>query len=170
MIESNNIERQTEDVPFGKETSQEMLRTLKIRKATPSDLPTISSILSTYNLPLEGVQQHLDNFLVAEAEGTIIGTIGIEHYNETGLLRSAAVSPQFQNKGIGDRLVNTMIEYAKEKNIKEIYLLTETAEKYFEKKGFSPIDRAEVKGEILTSVEFTTACCTSKGVCMKRTL
>lgn len=169
MIESNDIEHQSRSDPFGKENSHEMLRMLKIRKATPSDLPIISTILSTHNLPVQGVEKHLDNFLVAEAEGTIIGTIGLEHYNETGLLRSAAVTPPFQNKGVGDRLVNTMIEYAREKNIKQIYLLTETAGKYFEKKGFSPVDRSEVKGDIITSDEFTTLC-RETALCMKRTL
>jgi amino-acid N-acetyltransferase len=169
MIESNDIERQTQRVPFGKETSHEMLRTLKIRKATSSDLLIISTILSSHKLPLQGLQHHLENFLVAEAEGTIIGTIGLEHYDETGLLRSVAVLPQYQSKGIGDRLVNTMIEYAKEKNIKQVYLLTETAQKFFEKKGFTPVERSEVKGEVLTSEEFVTACSES-ALCMMRTL
>ncbi|MBI5215232.1 MAG: GNAT family N-acetyltransferase [Ignavibacteriae bacterium] len=146
---------------------------MNIRTATQNDLPNIHSLLHQVSLPIEGVAEHVGNFLVAEVENTIIGTIGLEVYpsampaaGTVGLLRSAAVLPEFQKSGIGTKLYNSLISIAKEKQLTELYLFTNTAEIYFARKGFTKINREEVTGEIASSSEFRMNCCAS-AVCMK---
>jgi amino-acid N-acetyltransferase len=142
---------------------------LTIRRAAKQDLSPVEKLLSATNLPVEGISDHLQNFLVAEMNREIIGTIGLEVYENTGLLRSAAVIPNLQNKGIGSRLLTMMLDFAKEQGVQELFLLTTTARNYFSQKGFVPIKREQVRGNILSSSEFQGAC-PSTAICMRKTL
>jgi N-acetylglutamate synthase-like GNAT family acetyltransferase len=137
-----------------------------IRTANKNDLPRIHTLLHYVKLPVEGVDENVENFLIAERNGKIIGTIGLEVYPPAGLLRSAAVLPEFQKSGVGTKLFDTLIHLVKEKQLTELYLLTNTAETYFARKGFVKINRNELTGEILSSIEFRMNCCAS-AVCMK---
>ncbi len=136
-----------------------------IRLADNSDLPDILKLLAAYDLPAAGVEQHINNFFVATQDGKIVGTIGLEVYGHSGFLRSAAVHLNFQNKGIGTKLFNTLITYAKSLSLSDIFLLTNSAEEYFADKGFEMIKREEVATEVLNSEEFKDAC-PATAVCM----
>ena len=129
-----------------------------VRQATPDDLKTINELLESAALPTSGVADHLRNFLVAEEEGSIVGAIGLEVYGETGLLRSAVVAPEMQNKGIGSLLYNNNLKQARRLGIRRLILLTNTAEQFFAEKGFRKIDQKAVSGPVTTSVEFSGAC------------
>ena len=142
------------------------MTTIKIRKATREDLETIRTLLLSSKLPVGDIPAHLPNFLVAEVNGTIAGTIGIEIYEQTGLLRSASVLPTLQNQGIGTKLFNRLLDDAKEKGVKEILLLTTTAQNYFAKKGFTPVSRETITGDVLSSEEFKGGC-PSTAICMR---
>jgi N-acetylglutamate synthase-like GNAT family acetyltransferase len=56
---------------------------------------------------------------VAKIGDTIIGAIGLEVYGISGLLRSAAIHPGYQNKGIGSKLYDKLIQHVKSLGIKE---------------------------------------------------
>jgi amino-acid N-acetyltransferase len=131
---------------------------LRIRRATKNDLPNITKLLDALHLPTAGVSSHIDNFLISESQGEIIGTIGLEIYDKTALLRSAAVVPQYQNKGIGNRLYNVLLSYAQQIGIKELILLTTTAKDYFLGKGFEVIDKESIHKRVFSSAEFKGAC------------
>jgi len=140
-----------------------------IRNAWGNNLQDIRHLLLAVKLPTESIENHISDFLVAEIEGKVAGAVGLEIYSDIALLRSASVYPAYQNQGIGNRLVDAIFEYAKGKGVKELILLTSTAESYFLKKGFIPIDWKTLTGDILTSAEFTGACPTS-AVCMRKNL
>jgi amino-acid N-acetyltransferase len=140
-----------------------------IRNAGRDDLQRIHELLIAVNLPTEGIEKDVSNFLIAEANGMIAGTVGLEIYSATGLLRSAAVHPAYQNQGIGNKLMEAIFSHATRKGIKELILLTSTAEHYFCRRGFVPIDWKTVRGDILTSVEFTGACPTT-ATCRRKEL
>jgi len=55
-------------------------------------------------------------------------------------------------------LINKVFTYTSENNIKEIYLLTTTADKYFEKIGFELINREQVPIKIKESQQFIETC------------
>lgn len=142
---------------------------LIIRKARQNDLSIIQNLLNSLNLPIDGIEEHLSNFLVSESHGKIVGTIGLELYGRTALLRSAAVTPECQGKGIGDRLFTLAVEYAKQLGVQELVLLTTTAEGYFGKKGFSKVQPEAVRGDVRKSDEFRGAC-PSTAVVMKKNI
>lgn len=82
-------------------------------------------------------------------------------FGESALLRSLAVHPDFQGTGLGSQLVNRIIEVAKRKGITRLFLLTDTAEEYFKKKGFVNVSRDKVPEDMKQSIEFTTLCTSS---------
>lgn len=134
------------------------MKSIAIRQATGADYPAVSRLLEEASLPIEGVAEHFDTFLVAQIDNAVIGSIGLELYGQTALLRSAVVSPSWRNSGVGTALYNALIERAKQYGVRQLILLTNTAEKYFEKKGFTKIDQRSVSGPITQSVEFTGSC------------
>lgn len=139
----------------------------QIKKATAADLPAILELLNKNKLPLDDIASGQQPFWVAKEGGILAGAIGLEQYAEYGLLRSMATNSSFRNRGVAGLLIDELFEYAKQIKLREIYLLTETAEKYFEKKGFQKINRDGVPPPIKTSKEFSHLC-PSSAVVMKK--
>lgn len=137
-----------------------------IRSAQQADYNDVRDLLAKASLPVEGVAEHFANFLVAENGSGIIGAIGLEVYDDVALLRSAIVKPALQNRGIGLLLYERLLTQTKQQGVQRVILLTNTAERYFEKKGFKRIDRESITGAMRTSAEFTGAC-PSSAVCME---
>ncbi len=129
-----------------------------ITKTNAKDLPEVLKLLSMVNLPVEGVKEQFQNFFIIRKDKTIVGCIGIEIYGNTALLRSLAVHPSFQGKGLGLQLVHKIEGYSTEKNLRNIYLLTETAEKFFLNLGYNYVPRDNVDPRIKQTIEFTTLC------------
>ena len=131
---------------------------LTITKTSNQDLPKVLALLKLVNLPVEGVKEHFQDYFLMKKDNMVIGTIGIEIYENSGLLRSLAVHPTFQRAGIGQKLVDRIEVYSAEKGLNIIYLLTDTAEKFFLKLGYRIIPREETDSHIKQSIEFTTLC------------
>ena len=129
-----------------------------IRPALRSDLDPALGLLAELRLPVAGVAEGGDRFLVAESAGRLIGLAGVEHYGTGALLRSVAVSPEAQGSGTGQRLVEAVIALARTSRSRDVYLLTTTAERWFPRFGFVPIERAEVPESVQASLEFRGAC------------
>jgi arsenate reductase (thioredoxin) len=83
------------------------------------------------------------------------------------LLRSMITNPAYRNKGIAGKLVRQLFQYAQSLKLTEIYLLTETAEKYFANKGFTSVLRDNVPEAIKQSQEFSHTC-PSTAIVMKK--
>ncbi|MFW9906576.1 MAG: arsenic resistance N-acetyltransferase ArsN2 [Candidatus Thorarchaeota archaeon] len=129
-----------------------------ITKSSTHDLPEVLKLLKQVDLPTEGVKEHFHNFFIIKKDDMTVGCAGIEIYEHVGLLRSLAIHPSFQGKGNGHQMVNKIEEYSAEKGISKIYLLTETAEKFFLKLGYKIIPREETDLKIKQTIEFTTLC------------
>lgn len=132
----------------------------ELRAARPSDLASVEALLSANKLPLDGVAQALECFVVAEHDGALVGVAGIEHCGagQHALLRSVAVSEAWKGKGLGRALVTRAIRDAESRGAHALYLLTTTAEQYFPSFGFKPIARTAVPADVQSNVEFASAC------------
>jgi len=97
----------------------------------------------------------------------IVGSIGMELYGQSALLRSMAVASDHRSKGIAKALINELMAYAKEKRVSDMFLITNTAEQYFQRVGFKKIPREEVKEVVLQSKEFNGLCPASSAIMMK---
>jgi N-acetylglutamate synthase-like GNAT family acetyltransferase len=143
--------------------------TASIRLATPGDFTGVVGLLQAADLPTAGLQPALPDFLVAEDRGRLVGAIGLEVYGDRALLRSAVVDAGRRNSGLGSDLVECLLKRARVRGVREIYLLTTTAERYFPRFGFRPIARSEVALAVRDSEEFRGACPDS-AVAMHRVL
>jgi amino-acid N-acetyltransferase len=130
----------------------------EVRLAIAADYPAVIALLEAAGLPSAGVPRALADFLVADTESGLAGTIGLERYGSAALLRSAVVRPGDQGSGIGAALVRALLDRARDGEIREIYLLTTTAERWFPRFGFAPIAREQVPDGVRASVEFREAC------------
>jgi N-acetylglutamate synthase-like GNAT family acetyltransferase len=125
-----------------------------ILKAGKQDLDRVVEFLLRANLGTDGLtEEAVENFLLLEDEtGNIRGSLGMEAYNEFGLLRSLVVSPGHAEKEIFI-LFNQMLKLAREKGITSIFLATNksVALPFFEVLGFSRITREEIPNEFYVS-------------------
>lgn len=136
-----------------------------IRQADKNDFPAIRELLLTNNLPLISVERHIEEFIIAE-QTEIIGVMGALQEDSKGLIRSFAVTASLRKVGVGLALLQTMEQQLKRQEVKEIYLLTETARDYFKKAGFIEISREEMPVSLLRESGLDQACpCSSH--CLK---
>jgi amino-acid N-acetyltransferase len=142
---------------------------MHLRAATHDDLEAVREMLLSAGLPLDGVEDNFDDFIVAEEARGIAGVIGVERYGSAALLRSAAVFPGARGTGVGGHLVREILERVAAQGVREIYLLTTTAEEYFPRFGFTRSTREEVPEPVRASREFQGAC-PDTAVVMKRVL
>ena len=136
---------------------------ITIEKASAAFLPEILELLSAVDLPHEGVEEHLDGFLIARSGGgRIVGCVGLERYGELGLLRSVAILPKHQGQWIGSKLVRRLLENASRDGITEVVLLTATAKDYFQAKfGFQEKKRSRYQKRLADSPEWNLPRCSS---------
>jgi amino-acid N-acetyltransferase len=140
---------------------------ISYRQATESDYTAIRLLLESQKLPTETVGTSITDFYLAIENEAIAGVAGFEYYGEDVLLRSVTVPTSLQKKQIGTQLVDWMLSLAKQKGMKRIVLLTETASKFFAKKGFRVVDRSSIYNEAMKkSPQFCGGCCSS-AACMK---
>lgn len=135
-----------------------MTGTPVIERATPADLPAIAALLRASDLPDAGIEPHIETLFVARDGETIVGASAIECYPDGALLRSVVVAGDRRGTGLGALLTERALEAARERRLERIYLLTETAESYFARRGFQTVTRAAVPASVRTSIEFTTLC------------
>jgi len=133
--------------------------------ADAKDEEAIKNLLLEAGLPHEDVPNHLHHFLLAKSNDTLIGVVGLEVLGEFGLLRSLAVASSHRGKGIGKMLYEWILAYAHLQGIKELYLLTTTAEGLASKFGFSKVERNNTPEPIQATEEFHSLC-PSTAVCM----
>src|SRR5688500_17752871 len=135
------------------------MTTYTIRPARPEDVGRVETTLRTADLPLDGLRDQFgEGYAIAEADGELIGVEGIEVHGNDGLLRSAAVVAAWRGKGVGDALTRDRIEWAKQRGLDSLYLLTTTAGDYFPRFGFTRVDRGTAPEAVRRSREFAEAC------------
>ncbi|HZT69425.1 MAG TPA: arsenic resistance N-acetyltransferase ArsN2 [Terriglobia bacterium] len=133
---------------------------ISIRAAESGDRGAIAALLSASKLvPLDETAQFGQQYAVAiNGDGIVVGVAGYERYGSDILLRSVAVSEPWRSTGIGARLTADRLAYAKAQGCEAAYLLTDTARDYWERQGFSQIDRDAAPAAITRSHEWSAAC------------
>jgi amino-acid N-acetyltransferase len=140
---------------------------IKFQSATSGDVAAIQMLLADCHLPTEGVDRLTDNCLVAKVGSRLVGTVALEPYGQSALLRSLAVAPDYRGRALGRSLCARMVSHSRLLGVEELYLLTTDAERYFSALDFKRIERGEVPPQIRETSQFRSVCPTS-AVCMTR--
>ena len=127
---------------------------VSITPAMPGDVRAILDLVEAVHLPPEGIAEAMEYFWVARAGERIIGTVGLEVYDDMALLRSLAVTPARQHTGLGRALIETALSYLTTRQFCAVYLLTTTAEAFFARQGFCLVARDAVPASVQQSVQF----------------
>lgn len=139
--------------------------TIILRRARPLERDAVEKLLVAAGLPTEGVADHFGHFFVGLTAGAVVGAIGVELYGSSALLRSAVVDPSARNRGVGALLAQRAVDHARDAGANRVFLLTETAERYFARHGFRTIPRSDAAPELAASAEMRS-CCGETAVCM----
>jgi amino-acid N-acetyltransferase len=131
---------------------------LALRVARPQDFSAVQELLVASSLPLDGVEEALEHFQLAEADGQLVAVGGLEIRGAYALLRSVAVHPDWRSRGLGRRIVERLIAEADARQLRGLYLLTTTAADYFPHFGFERVTREMVPPELRGTAEFQGAC------------
>lgn len=125
---------------------------------------TFRSLLQGSGLPADDLDFERD-LLVGYYEGDeLVGTGALEVYGPYALLRSLSVKMGIRGKAVGTTLTQYLLDEARKKNLKGVYLLTDTARGFFQKKGFKDMARDAVPAEVKQSAEFSKRCPESAAV------
>lgn len=148
-----------------------MTKRANLRAARPRELAPIGRLLESAQLPAGDLTvAHLEAFRVAEdREGRLLGGVGIEVAGGAALLRSLVVEPAERGTGLGHALVEAALEMARARGVSQVWLLTTTAERFFERLGWRRVARDSAPAGIRATAEFATICPASS-VCMVRDL
>ena len=128
-----------------------------IKIAEQDDFLQIHELLNCNGLPVDGVNTETGEYYIASGQN-IMGIIGFESYGTAALIRSLAVDPQFRKSGIARKLIEHVLRVLRGDGFNEVYLLTNTAEKYLNKYGFIKINRDDVPANVLETSALGDAC------------
>jgi amino-acid N-acetyltransferase len=129
-----------------------------LRKANIQDIPAIHKLLQIYGQkgellprPLSQLYDHLRDFTVfvdPDDAHRLAGCCALQFcWEDLAEIRSLAVHPDYVGRGIGRRLVDSVIAEAQTFKIKKVFTLTYRPE-FFRRFGFNRIDRAELPFKI----------------------
>lgn len=116
------------------------------------------TLLKSSNLPATDLDFRKDLLVAYVEDDVMVGTGGLEIYGDYGLLRSLSVKLGTRGKALGTAITEYLVQQAKERKLKGIYLLTETARGFFLRKGFMDVTREEVPEPLKASSEFSYVC------------
>jgi len=126
------------------------------RLLAESDLPTSDLTL-----------EHLSHFFGCGSTQKPQGVVGLEIYGSVALLRSLAVAEKKRRRGCGKALVAEAERYAQACGVERLYLLTTTAEKFFERLGYKHAVREAAPEPIRRTHEFSGLCPSSSAFMVK---
>ena len=111
--------------------------------------------------------EHLRYFFGLGTKEEPEGVVGLELFGTVGLLRSLAVVSSRRSIGLGSKLVAHAEDYARNKGIKSLYLLTNTAEAFFKHRGYQRTGRDDAPAAIRETKEFSEICPVSSAFMVK---
>lgn len=126
-----------------------------IRNARTSDVAAIRKLLDAYaaerillSKATVTLFEDVQEFYIAEIEGVVVGC-GALHvlWEDLAEVRTLAVDKNYRGRGIGDRLLATLLDQARRVGVDRVFCLTFEVE-FFTRHGFTEIDGAPVSHEV----------------------
>lgn len=123
-----------------------------------NDDPALTLALQAESLPTADLIAPNKVFWRLIHGGVVVGYVGLELYGGAALLRSLVVDRAFTGRGLGRELVDGATTEAKAQGVQTLWLLTKTAQPFFEHLGWQTKERAAAPVEIRNSEEFKGLC------------
>ena len=130
-----------------------------IAPASSGDRAEIEALMITSGLPLDGLDH--TELVLARIDGHLVGAAGIEQWGGEWLLRSVAVATEHRSTGIAELLVRDRLCIARLGGATAVHLLTTGARGYFERFGFTAIERATLPKALHQSSQLAISACST---------
>ena len=121
-----------------------------LRAMQSQDIPSVLSLMNPFvqkGILLERTAKQLkadlDNYIVYNVDEGIHACAALKVYQESGASAQAeicavAVDPAYGNMGVGPKLINYLLDKARAKCVKSVFVMTTQTADFFEKLGFAP--------------------------------
>ena len=128
---------------------------MNLRKARMGDVPEIHTLVNSFATRGEmlgrsrsELYEGLRDFFVVEQDGKVLGCSALHiNWEDLAEVRSLAVAPEQQGKGMGKTLVNACVEEARSLGIARVYALTYRPG-FFEGVGFSKVPKESLPHKV----------------------
>jgi N-acetylglutamate synthase-like GNAT family acetyltransferase len=128
---------------------------MRARLAKPSDTEAIYRLISHYAeqgllLPRaeEEIRRNIHHFVVIRQKNILVSCLALENYGgDLAEIRSLAVNPEIQGRGIGKKLVDFALEEARRRGIARVFAVTQAPE-FFLRQGFELVRRQSLTEKI----------------------
>ena len=136
----------------------EQILTFQLEPLANND-PGLINLLEHENLPIVDLPgRSKEFFCLRDEQGDLVAAGGLEACDVHAILRSCVVASGQKGQGVGIRLIEGIIDAAREKQFDHLYLLTESAAGFFRKRGFSETERGKVPAKVAASAQFSEIC------------
>ncbi len=130
-----------------------------ISPCTDQQLSEVASLLVRNGLPADDIASpSLDLWVFVGDDQSVGGCVGMERFSSCALLRSLAVRADLRGQALGKKLTEHIENEAASDGLSGVWLLTETADRFFTKLGYRVADREIAPPEIKSTTQFTTLC------------
>lgn len=142
-----------------------MEKIYSIRQAKIKDVLEIQQLINSYVqegklLPrsLSDLYEEIRDFVVSELDGKVVGCCALHIvWQDLAEVKSLAVAKEMANQGIGTKLLEAVINSARELEIDKIFVLTYVSN-FFRQFGFKLVDKStlphKIWGECIKCVHF----------------
>ncbi|MEN5288614.1 arsenic resistance N-acetyltransferase ArsN2 [Stenotrophomonas lactitubi] len=129
----------------------------------------VLALLEASGLPTEDLRAGRPiTLLAATLDGELLGCVGYESSRDVVLLRSLAIRPMSQGRGLGRHLVVELERHARAAGGRTVFLLTTTAAPFFGQLGYECVARDAAPGFVAASTQFSGLCPGSAQLMMRR--
>jgi amino-acid N-acetyltransferase len=143
--------------------------TSQLRTGTDEDTASIRLLLESAGLPTDDLLTSNPQFVIACDNDRVVAIGALQRFGVSALLRSVVVASDMRSSGLGRSIVQDLERAAQSARIEQLFLLTQTAQRFFEHQGYRVIDRRSVPPDVQGSAEFLLLCPAS-ATCMAKTL
>jgi amino-acid N-acetyltransferase len=132
-----------------------MSNSVTIRAARTADVPLIRKLIDAnvdsgrlLSKATVTLYEDIQEFCVAEAEGLLAGC-GAAHvlWDDLAEIRTVAVRDDFQGRGVGHVIVDSLIDRCRTLGVARVFVLTFAVD-FFARHGFQPINGTPVAPEV----------------------
>jgi len=135
---------------------------MNIRERQLSDLDSVLTLLEAADLPSRGLERTIG--WVAEENGHLVGHIAMELTSDAAVLRSLAVAPSVQGRGLARRLMD-LAEGAAEN--RTLLFRTKTIGSWAERRGYFQAKPDSIPASVRGTSEFEGSLCSGYPIYVK---
>lgn len=136
--------------------------TTNIRQRQPADLKSVEDLLEAAGLPSKGLER--TKGWVVEEHGGVVGHIALERTSDAVVLRSLAIVPSAQGRGLARRLMDMAEDAASGLTL---LLRTMTIGPWAERRGYFPAKTDQIPASVRETTEFEGSLCSGYPVYIK---